>query len=245
MRPAPLTLTDSRIRILLIGPYALFRAALRALLETRPGFVTVGEAATCSDAAAASLERPDVIVLCLDEDEGGLGALPDLLATFDGARLLILAEDDGSQMHQRAARLGALGFVATRQPPEILLKAIEKVHGGEVWFDRAMLAQMLAGLSGPKAAWGVDSEVGKIDALTKREREVVRLVAEGLRNKLIADRLFISEVTVRHHLTSVFGKLGVGDRQELMLYALRHGLASPFSHSPGDLVARGARAATA
>ncbi|HWP41952.1 MAG TPA: response regulator transcription factor, partial [Blastocatellia bacterium] len=78
--------------------------------------------------------------------------------------------------------------------------------------------------SKPKEA---DPESSKIASLTEREREVVALVGEGLKNKQIADRLFISETTVRHHLTSIFDKLGVSDRVELLIYAYRHGLADP------------------
>jgi two-component system nitrate/nitrite response regulator NarL len=101
------------------------------------------------------------------------------------------------------------------------------VYAGEVWINRAMMARVIGGLWNPVNAQTIqaDPEAVKIALLTEREREVVGLIGEGLRNKQIAERLFISEITVRHHLTSIFDKLGVSDRFELAIYSYRHGLA--------------------
>ena len=104
-----------------------------------------------------------------------------------------------------------------------LIKAIQKVHNGQLWLHGSMAANLLAGFVHANQQTGI--EAAKIATLTKREREVISLIGEGLKNKQIAAALFISEATVRHHLTSIFGKVSVSDRLELVIYAYRHRLA--------------------
>jgi DNA-binding NarL/FixJ family response regulator len=115
-----------------------------------------------------------------------------------------------------------MGIVLKEHAPYQLLKAIMKVHDGEVWIERSMMGSMIHELNKPNT---VDPEITKIESLTDREREVIALVGEGLKNKQVGERLFISETTVTHHLSSVFSKLDVSDRLELIIYAFRHGLA--------------------
>jgi len=213
------------IHVLLIEDHAVVRAGLRLLLESRPGLVVVGEAANHADALAlATREQPDVILLDLALGaENGLDLLPRLLTAAGRARVLILTGVVDVEDHRQAIRRGAMGLVLKEQAPEVLLKAIEKVHAGEVWLDRAMLARVLGEMvSG--AAKPANVEATQIATLTEREREVIALVGEGLKNKQIGDRLSISETTVRHHLTSAFAKLGVESRLEMVIFAHRHGL---------------------
>ena len=110
---------------------------------------------------------------------------------------------------------------------ETLLHAITQVRAGEVWLEPTMIARVLGELTRPQPAPQVSAEAANIAKLTEREREVITLVGEGLRNKHIAARLYISEATVRHHLTAIFAKLDVSDRFELAIYAYQHGLAKP------------------
>jgi DNA-binding NarL/FixJ family response regulator len=105
------------------------------------------------------------------------------------------------------------------------MKAIERVHAGEAWLDRSLTASILRDLSPGTRSKKQDPDERKISSLTDREREVIRRVGEGLKTKQIAERLFISEITVHHHLTSVYSKLEVADRLELLIYAYRNGLA--------------------
>jgi DNA-binding NarL/FixJ family response regulator len=216
-----------RVRVLLISEHEVVRKGLRLLLESRPGLVVVGEVASWAAGGPAS-ERPEVILL-----DAGLGAangldcIPALLAVPDPPRVLILTglRDAGAQ--QQALRLGARGFVYKDDPAEVLFKAIEKVHAGELWIDRAVLATLLDSIIRAGDAPQPDPEAVKIARLTERERGIIGLVGQGLRNKRIAERLCISETTVRHHLTSIYDKLGVSGRLELMIYAYRHSLATP------------------
>jgi two-component system nitrate/nitrite response regulator NarL len=132
--------------------------------------------------------------------------------------------------HYRAVHLGAMGLVRKEQAADVLIQAIEKVHAGEVWLEAAMVTRALAEMSGQRAVGEAQTnlEAAKIARLTAREREVITLIGEGLYNSQIAARLSISEATVSHHLTSIFAKLGIANRFDLVIYAYRHGLAEPL-----------------
>jgi DNA-binding NarL/FixJ family response regulator len=224
--PAPAT---NHIRILLVDDHALVRTGLRIALERHPHLAVVGEAGNRADALAmASRKQPDIILL--DLDLGGassLGFLPDLLDAAQGGRAILVTGVHAPEEHYRAVQLGAMGLVRKEQGADVLVQAIEKVHAGEVWLEPTMVARALAEISGQRSLekQPVDPEAAKIARLTPREREVIGLIGEGLYNKDIAERLSISAATVSHHLTSIFDKLGVPNRFDLVIYAYRHGLA--------------------
>jgi DNA-binding NarL/FixJ family response regulator len=216
------------IRVLLIDDHVVMRMGLRMLIENQPGLKVVGEATDRGGAIlSAAREQPDIILLDLDlGDENGLDLLPELRAAAKGARVIVLTGIRNPAEHQQAVRLGATGMVLKEQAVDTLVKAIECVHAGETWLDPALVANVLAERS---RARGEDaaSDAPRIAALTEREREVIALIGEGLKNRQIGERLSISETTVVHHLTSIFAKLGVANRLELVTYAYRHGLAKP------------------
>jgi len=217
---------DANIRILIVDDHLLVRTGLRMLIDNECDMTVVGKAATRSEALAlAETGQPNVILLDIDlGNENGLDFLAELHDALPNVRVLVLTGLRDIESHRRAARLGAAGIVLKEHAAEVLLKAIKKVHQGEVWLDRSMMGSLLREMTqGPS----VDGEAAKISTLTPREREVVALVGEGLKNRDIAARLFISETTVTHHLSSVFGKLGVSDRLELVIYAFGNGLAKP------------------
>lgn len=219
----------SRIKIVLVDDHAVIRAGLRLLIQARSDMEVVGEAANAGDAIAVTTStQPDVIVLDLNlVGESGLDCLPRLLAAAPRARVLVLTGVNDYEKHRQAARLGARGLVHKAKAAEVILKAIERVHAGEVWFDQYLISGMLAEMSHPGGRKKSSPEAAKITSLTRREREIVGLVCEGLKNRLISERLFISETTVSHHLTSAFSKLGVTDRLELVVYAYKQGIVSP------------------
>jgi DNA-binding NarL/FixJ family response regulator len=218
---------EESVRILLVDDHVVVRAGLRMLVESQVGLRVVGEAGCAAEAlAVAASEQPDIVLLDLAlGGEDGLELLPRLLAAASSSRVLVLTATKDVDVHSQALRLGAMGLVQKDASAEILLKAIRKVSAGEPWFDRALLGRALPDLTGTRRPEDVDPETARIATLTKRELEVVRLVGEGLRNRAIGERLFISETTARHHLTSIYGKLGVADRFELMVFAYRHGLS--------------------
>lgn len=199
------------------------------LIEDRPTMVVAGEAANCAEALdITARKQPDIILLDLDlGKESGLDFMRELLDTSPKAKIIILTGVHDPDTYRRAITLGATGLVFKEQTAEVLIKAIEKVHAGEAWLDRSLTATVLSEMSRPREAKKDDLEAAKIATLTNREREIITLVAQGLGRKEIADRLYISEATVRNHLTSIFGKLDLSDRFELVFYAYRHGLAAP------------------
>jgi len=223
------TKDTQKVNILIVDDHAVIRAGLRLLIETNKRFDVCGEAGNCRDAvSAAESSQPDLILLDIDLDgENSLQSLPELLKAAPATRVLVLTGLNDADVHAEALKAGAMGLVLKEKAADVLLKAIEKVHHGEVWFDRTTMGSVLAQMSRGGGRAAEDPEGAKIASLTDREREVVTLIGEGLKNKQIAERLFISETTVRHHLTSVFSKLGVADRLELVIYAYRHNLAKP------------------
>ena len=215
------------IRVLVVEDHAIMRAGLCMLLESQGYLAVVGDVGNCTDAiAAATCTQPDVILLDLFlGDETALDCLSRLRAAAGGARILVLTGACDPALHHQAVLLGAVGLVLKEKAPESLLKAIKCVHAGEVWMERTMMANVLDQVTRPSQP--SNPEAVRLVMLTEREREVIAHIGLGLRNKQIADSLFISEVTVRHHLTSIYDKLGVSDRLELVIYAYQQGLAKP------------------
>ena len=206
--------------------HAVIRSGLRMLIEQDQMMTVVAMAGTKSEALLlAERERPDIILLDLVlSEEDALDFLPDLCDISPQSRVLVLTGVQTTESHRIAIRRGAMGVVLKQQAAELLLKAIRKVNSGEVWIDRSMMGTILDDVRSQRHE-EPDAEAAKIESLTPRERQVVALVSEGLKNKLIGERLFISETTVTHHLSSIFSKLDVSDRLELIIYAFRHGLA--------------------
>jgi DNA-binding NarL/FixJ family response regulator len=212
--------------VLIVGDFLLIRAGVRVLLEKEPGIEVVAVAGVRREALElATRKSPDVILLDLDlPGEDGTSFLPDLREAAKNARVLILTGATDPEAHRRVIRLGAMGVVLKQQTPELLIKAIRKVHAGEVWLDRTAMGNVLHDMT-RKEPDPNDPEAPKIRTLTEREHQVIALIAEGLKNKQIAERLFISETTVTHHLSSIFSKLDVSDRLELVIYAFGHKIA--------------------
>jgi len=213
------------IQVMIVDDHAVIRAGLRMLIEQDPTMSVVSMVGTPSEALedAQSL-RPDIIVFdLLLGESNGLNFLPDLCKASPDSRVLVLTGVQTPESHRTAIRRGAMGIVLKQQAAELLLKAIHKVYEGEVWIDRTMMGTVLNEVRSVKPA-KVDPEENKIKSLTQREREVIGLVTEGLKNKAIGARLFISETTVTHHLSSIYSKLGVSDRLELVVYAFTNPL---------------------
>jgi two-component system nitrate/nitrite response regulator NarL len=222
VRPAEAAAREPAIRILLVSDLLLDRAGLRHVLDAS-GIVVVGEADSCEEAVCvAARERPDVILIDLDLRTDAFKCVGEIVAAAAGSRIIALSDRTRAADHHVLVELGATGLVLKNERPEVLIKAIRKVHGGEVWLDRTITAQVLGRIA--RRRHTEDVEAAKIATLTRREREIVTLVGEGLKNSAVAERLFVSEATVRNHLTSILAKLGLSDRFELAVYAFRQGL---------------------
>jgi two-component system, NarL family, nitrate/nitrite response regulator NarL len=216
------------IHVMMVDDHRVVRSGLRMLIESHPRMKVVGEAGKGSDAlVVAAREHPDVILLDLVlGEETGTDLIPGLLAASEGTRILILTALHDEDEHRRAVRLGAMGVLNKEASSELMIKALEKVYEGEFWLDRFMTASLLAEMRRPSQPKKQQIPEDKTARLTAREREVISLVGKGLKNKQIAERLSISESTVRHHLTSVFNKLEVGDRLELLVFAYENGMVA-------------------
>jgi two-component system, NarL family, nitrate/nitrite response regulator NarL len=213
-------------RILFVDDHALFRSALRLLIEKELKPAVVYEAANRAEALEGMKVHPEVILLDVDLGaESGLDFLPELLEVGGDARVVVLTSASDPEIHRRAVLLGAVGLVRKVEVARVLIEAIRKVCAGEVWLGSSLIASVLTEIGHARRVQKADPETIKIASLTVREREVIALVGEGLRNKRISERLFISTATVRHYLTSIFSKLNVTDRQMLIVYAYQHGLA--------------------
>jgi two-component system nitrate/nitrite response regulator NarL len=221
-------LSKNPIRILLLDAHTLFRAGLRYIIESEPGMVVVGEAGNIDDSVEIIMRlNPDIILLelnleCLPDFE----IIPSLVKISGGARLILVTGMNDPTALQKAVEDGVVGVIFKTQPPETLIKAIEKVYIGEVWLERSLIANVLVRLSRSQPVVKVNQETTSINSLSEREKEVVKLIGQGFKNKRISSELCISETTVRHHLTSIYDKLGVSDRLELLVYAHRYGLVS-------------------
>jgi DNA-binding NarL/FixJ family response regulator len=193
----------------------------------------VGEAGNLSEGIEiVSTLKPDIILLESNlSDQLTSDIVSSLLKAFEFAHLILVTEISDPQVLQHAVEAGVMGVVFKTQPADTLIKAIEKVNAGEVWLERSMIANVLSRLSRNHKPSRINTEEDSITQLSDREKEVVRLIGKGLKNKKISTQLCISETTVRHHLTSIYSKLGVSDRLELLIYAHRYGLViSPDSY---------------
>jgi two-component system nitrate/nitrite response regulator NarL len=214
------------IRIVILDSHTLFRAGIHLIIESKPGMEVVGEAGSIIESLEVITNlKPDIILVELNlTGQPELDILSSLVKASEGTRLILVTGTSDSKVHQKAVEEGVVGVVYKTQPPEVLIKAIEKVYAGEVWLERSLIANVLSRLLRNRSAGKVDLETESITRLSEREKEVVRLIGKGLKNKRISTELYISETTVRHHLTSIYSKLGVSDRLELLVYAHQYGL---------------------
>src|SRR5687768_12123933 len=193
---------NAAIKVALLDDFAVVRQGIRALLERQPEIQIVAdlplESAVTLQASGA---EPDVVVVepeTLSHREVAHDVVSTVCAILPYARVLILTAIRDPEEYTRFLVHGALGLVLKHQPGDVLVKAIRKVNEGEVWLDRGSTAQLLhAAKLRQRGDWEVER---KIDALTRREREIIAHICAGARNVDLAERLFISEATVRNHV---------------------------------------------
>lgn len=207
------------IRILIVDDHAVVREGLRAFLDLQEGFEVVGEASDGDEAIAASERlRPDVVLMDLVMPRrDGVAAMRVLRERLPGARVIVLTSFLDEDKLLPALRAGAAGYLLKNAQPQELERAVRAAHAGEAVLDPVVAARLVEAL-----AAGHDDE--PIDRLTPREREVLELIGRGFPNKRIARELELAEKTVKTHVGHVLGKLGVTDRTQAAVIAVRAGL---------------------
>ncbi len=217
-------MAHSSINIFLVCDYSILRSALRMLIELENGLTVVGEASHLSEASEQIMNTKSDLVL-LDYcgfEENGMADFAE--PSVSKVPILILAGDQGIEFYQKCLRFGISGLVSKQKSADVLYKAIQKVCDGELWFDRALMGATIRHILDEKHSLKAEQSTVKGNGMTDREKQVVELICKGMKNKGIAEQLFISETTVRHHLTSIFNKVEVTSRLELVIYAFKNRL---------------------
>jgi DNA-binding NarL/FixJ family response regulator len=214
------------VRILVADDHPIVRDGLKKLLQMEEDFEVVGEAGDGREVLdKVQALDPDVLLLDLRMPNlDGLSALQALQQASKRTRVIVLTASEDKNEFVQAMKMGCSGIVLKQTAPDLIVKSIRKVHSGEIWLDSNTTAAVMRQFSTGLESSGSGGKGRERSPLSAREREIVALVAQGYKNKEMAEKMFISEQTVKNHLHNIFDKLGVSDRLELALYAIHKGL---------------------
>jgi DNA-binding NarL/FixJ family response regulator len=213
----------STIRVALVDDQALFRAGIRMLVDSQPDLEVVAEAGDGREAVeVVRAARPDVVLMDIRMPVlDGLAATTELLGDPDPPRIVMLTTFDLDEAAARAIRQGASGFLLKDAEPELLLATIRTVHAGSAVIAATATLELFAHFSGAQTV----AVPAAYQDLTEREREIFALAARGMSNAEIAAHEFLSEATVKTHISRILAKLALRDRVQLVVFAYEHGLA--------------------
>jgi DNA-binding NarL/FixJ family response regulator len=211
------------VRVLVVDDQQLVRESIAALLDIQPGISVVGTAAEGREAVDQALAlRPDVVLLDVRMPVmDGIEAVAILRRRAPDCRVVMLTTFDDEEYVVQALRAGASGYLLKDRPARELAGAVRLAHAGIVQFDPAAATRLAAALERPTGSTPLDAAG---HPLTTREVEVLRLLATGSTNREIAERLYLSEGTVKNHVSRILGRLGLRDRTQAAIYARDHGL---------------------
>jgi DNA-binding NarL/FixJ family response regulator len=223
----------AKIRIVVADDHPIFRDGLCRLLALEPDFEVVAQAQDGRQVLdVLQQHEPDILLLDLKMPGlDGLATLQRLQSSKHKTRVIVLTASEDKNEFVQAMKLGTSGIVLKQSATDLLIKSIRKVNAGEIWLDShttaAVMRQFATGADEPAVGGAAPAPGGRErerSLLSQREREIVALVAQGFKNKEMAEKMFISEQTVKNHLHNIFDKLGVSDRLELALYAIHNNL---------------------
>jgi DNA-binding NarL/FixJ family response regulator len=224
----PIEEKKGTVRVVIADDHPIVRDGLKWLLSLEDDFEIVGEAGDGREAIEKVKETdPDVLLLDLQMPNlSGLRTLEILQRSNCRTRVIVLTASENEDEFVQAVKLGCRGILLKQDDSDLIVRCIRKVHVGEVWLDNhtmtMVMKQFSNGLRSNQSDEVADSRSGK--PLSAREREIVALIAQGYKNREMAEKLVISEQTVKNHLHNIFDKLGVSDRLELALCAIQKGL---------------------
>jgi DNA-binding NarL/FixJ family response regulator len=219
-----------KIRIVVADDHPIFRDGLCRLLSLEEDFEVIAQANDGKEVLEILQKlEPDILLLDLKMPNlDGLATLQRLQSTRMRTRIIVLTASEDKQEFVQAVKFGTSGIVLKQTATELLIKSIRKVSNGEIWLDSTTTAAVMRQFAQVDEPATVANTAPSRDRdrspLSQREREIVALVAQGFKNKEMAEKLFISEQTVKNHLHNIFDKLGVSDRLELALYTIHKGL---------------------
>ncbi len=216
----------AKIRIVVADDHPIFRDGLCKLLALEEDFQVVAQAQDGKQVLDVLQEHePDILLLDLKMPGlDGLATLQRLQATKNKTKVIVLTASEDKNEFIQAMKFGTSGIVLKQTATELLIKSIRKVYAGEIWLDSNTTAAVMRQFAAADDAPAPAPMQRERPPLSQREREIVALVAQGFKNKEMAEKMFISEQTVKNHLHNIFDKLGVSDRLELALYAIHHNL---------------------
>lgn len=220
------------IRLLIADGHPIVLEGLRSVLRNSPGVQIIGEAADGMEALEQSLQlAPDIVLMELKLPKlDGLTVLRNLQTRGSRAKVIIFTGSENREELVEAMKLGCSGVLLKNAPNMLIEKSLRKVNDGEIWLDSNTTAAVIRQFATPSHdqpfANGNSSEkvTRERAQLSQREREIIVLIAQGYKNKEIAEKMFITEQTVKNHLHNIFDKVGVSDRLELALYAIHNSL---------------------
>jgi DNA-binding NarL/FixJ family response regulator len=217
------------IRILIADGHPVVREGIRSVVASVPEIQLVAEAEDGNEAVERTLEHdPDVVIMELKLPKlDGLSVLRALQTRAPRSRVILFTASETKEDFIEAMKLGCSGILLKNASPGLILKSIQKVNAGEIWLDSNTTAAVIRQFASPNdfpAAQHGNGKGRERAQLSQREREIIVLIAQGYKNKEIAEKMFITEQTVKNHLHNVFDKLGVSDRLELALYAIHNSL---------------------
>jgi DNA-binding NarL/FixJ family response regulator len=224
--------TGGKIRVLIVDDHAMVRQGLRTFLELQDSSVLpieiAGEASNGIEAVELALStQPDIVLLDLVMPEmDGLQATPKIIECSPNSRVIILTSFGDEDKVLPAIRAGAQGYLLKDIPPNELVQAVREAYLGKVQLHPEVAKKLMSAVATKEEPPASRAATNSENGLTEREQEVLQRIADGMNNREIAEKLFISEKTVKTHVSNILSKLHLEDRTQAAIYALKHGLAT-------------------